>query len=62
MESIFNYLIEGKDIGDLDTIIEILKQTNLYEDGIEYLLSKKDNDLLNEAKQANAIGIFLFYF
>ena len=60
LESIFfNYFIEGKDIGDLDTIIEILKQTNLYEDGIEeYLLSKKDNEiLLNEAKQANAIGI-----
>ena len=45
--------------GNLDTIIEILKQTNLYEDGIEeYLLSKKDNEnLLNEARQANAIGI-----
>ena len=60
LESIFfNYFIEGKDIGDLDTIIEIVKQTNLYEDGIEeYLLSKKDNaNLLNEAQQANAIGI-----
>ena len=68
IESIFfNYFIEGKDIGDLDTIIKILKQTNLYEDDIEeYLLSKKDNEsLLNEAKQANAIGIsgvYLFYF
>ena len=60
LESIFfNYFIEGKDIGNLDTIIEIVKQTNLYEDGIEeYLLSKKDNaNLLNEAQQANAIGI-----
>ena len=60
LESIFfNYFIEGKDIGNLDTIVEILKQTNLYEDGFEeYLLSKKDNEnLLNEAKQANAIGI-----
>ena len=57
--SFFNYFIEGKDIGNLDTIIEIVKQTNLYEDGIEqYLLSKKDNaNLLNEAQQANAIGI-----
>ena len=43
----------------LETIIEIVKQTNLYEDGIEeYLLSDKDNEnLLNESKQANAIGI-----
>jgi len=60
LESIFfNYFIEGKDIGNFDTIIEIVKQTNLYEDGIEeYLLSKKDNaNLLNEAQQANAIGI-----
>ena len=60
LESIFfNYFIEGKDIGHLDTIIEIAKQTNLYEESIKvYLLSKKDNEnLLNEAKQANAIGI-----
>ncbi len=60
LESIFfHYFIEGKNIGNLETIIEILKQTNLYEDGIEeYLLSDKDNEnLLNESKQANAIGI-----
>lgn len=60
LESIFfNYFIEGKDIGDLDNIIEIVKQTNLYEEGFEeYMLSKKDNEnLLNEAKQANDIGI-----
>ncbi len=60
LESIFfNYFIEGKNIGNLETIIEIVKQTNLYEDGIEeYLLSDKDNEnLLNESKQANAIRI-----
>ena len=59
MESIFfHYFIEGKNIGNLETIIEIAKQTNLYEEGIEeYLLSKDNENLLNEAKQANAIGI-----
>ena len=59
LESIFNYFIEGKDMGDLDTIIEIVKQTNVYEKGIEkYLLSEKDNEnLLNEAKQASDIGV-----
>ena len=60
LESIFfHYFIEGKNIGNLETIIEIVKQTNLYEDDIEeYLLSDKDNEsLLNESKQANAIGI-----
>ena len=55
----FHYFIEGKNIGNLEIIIEIAKQTNLYEKGIEkYLLSEKDNEnLLNEAKQANDIGI-----
>ncbi len=55
----FHYFIEGKNIGNLEIIIEIAKQTNLYEKGIEkYLLSEKDNkNLLNEAKQASDIGI-----
>lgn len=55
----FHYFIEGKNIGNLETLIEIAKQTNLYEDGIKkYLLSDKDNEnLLNEAKQASDIGI-----
>ena len=55
----FHYFIEGKNIGNLEIIIEIAKQTNLYEEGIEkYLLSEKDNEnLLNEAKQASDIGI-----
>ena len=60
LESIFfHYFIEGKNIGNLEIIIEIAKQTNLYEEGIEkYLLSEKDNEnLLNEAKQASDIGI-----
>ena len=60
MEAIFfHYFIEGKNIGNLEIIIEIAKQTNLYEEGIEkYLLSEKDNEnLLNEAKQASDIGI-----
>ena len=55
----FHYFIEGKDIGNLEIIIEIAKQSNLYEQGIEkYLLSEKDNEnLLNEAKQASDIGV-----
>ena len=60
LESIFfHYFIEGKNIGNLEIIIEIAKQTNLYDEGIEkYLLSEQDNEnLLNEAKQASDIGI-----
>tara|TARA_Y100001970_G_scaffold43626_1_gene54349 strand:- start:335 stop:829 length:495 start_codon:yes stop_codon:yes gene_type:complete len=55
----FHYFIEGKNIGNLEIIIEIAKQSNLYEEGIEkYLLSEKDNEnLLNEAKQASDIGV-----
>ncbi len=60
LESIFfQYFIEGEDIGNVNTLIAIAKQTKLYENGIEnYLLSNEDNkNLLNEANQAKAIGI-----
>ena len=55
----YHYFIEGKNIGDLNTLIQIAKQTTVYEEGIEnYLLSNEDNtNLLNEEKQARTIGI-----
>ena len=55
----YQYFIEGEDIGNMQQLLKIAKQAVVYEKGIEnYLLSTQDNDnLLNEAKQANAIGI-----
>jgi predicted DsbA family dithiol-disulfide isomerase len=60
LESLFYYyFIEGENIGDLNTLIQIAKQTTIYEEGIEnYLLSNEDTEnLLNEENQARAIGI-----
>ena len=60
LESLFyQYFIEGENIGNLQTLIQIAKQTKVYEKDIEnYLLSPQDNEnLKNEAKQASAIGI-----
>ena len=60
LESLFYYyFIEGENIGDLNTLIQIAKQATVYEKGIEnYLLSNEDTtNLFNEEEQARAIGI-----
>ena len=55
----YQYFIEGNDIGDLKILIQIAKDTNIYEKKIEkYIVSSQDNDnLFNEEKQARKIGI-----
>ena len=60
LESLFyQYFIEGIDIGNLKKIIQIAKQTKIYDKNIEnYLISSIDNEnLLNEEDQAKKIGI-----
>ena len=60
LESLFyHYFIEGENIGNFKSLIQIAKQTKIYEEGVEnYLLSNEDTEnLLNESKQANIIGI-----
>ena len=60
LESIFyQYFIEGNNIGDLKKLLEIAKQTKIYDNDIEnYLLSSDDsNNILNEEKYARDIGI-----
>lgn len=60
LESLFyQYFIEGNDIGKLKTLIQIAKQTEIYENDLEnYLISNLDSDnLLNEEQQARNIGI-----
>ena len=55
----YQYFIEGIDIGDLEILIQISKQTNIYDENIKnYLESSLDNEsLLNEQKQAKKIGL-----
>lgn len=55
----YQYFIEGNDIGDLKILIQIARDTNIYDKKIEsYIVSNKDNEkLLNEEKQARKIGI-----
>jgi predicted DsbA family dithiol-disulfide isomerase len=60
LESLFyQYFIEGNDIGRLKILIQIAKQTAIYENDLEnYLISNLDSDhLLNEEQQARNIGI-----
>ena len=60
LESVFyQYFIEGSDIGNLDILIQISKDTKIYDKKIEqYLFSIKDNEnLINEEKQAIKIGV-----
>lgn len=55
----YQYFIEGSDIGSLETLIQISKQTKIYDKNIKnYLLSDLDNEsLLSEQEQAKIIGI-----
>ena len=55
----YKYFIEGEDIGNIPTLINISKDANIYDKNIEnYILSKQDNNsLINEEKQAKKIGI-----
>ena len=55
----YQYFIEGGDIGNLDTLIQISKQTNIYDENIKnYLESNLDvESLSNEEEQAKKIGI-----
>jgi len=55
----YKYFIEGEDIGNLEILINLSKDANIYDKNIEnYILSSQDNDnLLNEEKQAKKIGI-----
>ena len=60
LETIFySYFVEGVDIGNLDELIKISKQHNIYNDNtIEYLSSEEDNNtLLGEEVQARQLGI-----
>lgn len=60
LESLFyQYFIEGNDIGNLETLIQLSKQANIYDENIKhYLESNIDNQsLLNEQEQAVKIGI-----
>ena len=55
----YQYFIEGADIGSLETLIQISKQTNIFDENTKnYLESALDNEsLLNEQKQAKKMGI-----
>jgi len=55
----YQYFIEGNDIGNIQTLVKIAKDTNIYDKNTEnYILSNQDNDnLINEEKQARKIGI-----
>ena len=55
----YKYFIEGEDIGNLDVLIKVSKDADIYDEHIEkYIISKEDNySLLNEEKQAKNIGI-----
>lgn len=55
----YQYFIEGNDIGDLQTLIQISKDTKIYDKNIEnYILSSQDNEnLLNEESEARKIGV-----
>ena len=55
----YKYFIEGEDIGSLDILIKVSKDSDIYDEHIKkYIISKEDNNsLLNEEKQAKNIGI-----
>ena len=55
----YKYFIEGEDIGNLDVLIKVSKDAEIYDENIKkYIVTKEDNDsLLNEEKQAKNIGI-----
>ena len=55
----YKYFIECEDIGNLDVLIKVSKDADIYDQQIEkYIISKEDNNsLLNEEKQAKNIGI-----
>ena len=55
----YKYFIEGDDISNLDTLINISKDAKIYDEKIKnYIMSNQDNEsLLNEEKQAREIGI-----
>ena len=55
----YQHFIEGKNIGDLKILIQIAKETKIYDKNIEYyLVSKQDNkNLLNEESEARKIGV-----
>ncbi len=55
----YKYFIEGEDIGNLQTLINVSKEANIYDKNIEnYIHSSEDNEnLLNEEQQAKKIGI-----
>ena len=55
----YKYFIEGEDIGNLDVLIKLSKDADIYDEHIKsYIISKEDNDnLLNEETQAKKIGI-----
>ena len=55
----YKYFIEGKDIGNLDVLIDVSKDVGIYDENIEkYIISNQDNcRLLNEEKQAKKIGL-----
>ena len=60
MELLFyEYFIEGEDIGNIQTLINISRKAEIFDRNIEkYILSNEDNnELLNEEKQAKKIGI-----
>lgn len=60
LDSLFyEYFIEGNNIGDIDILIKIAKQTKIYDKNIEnYIVSNKDTkNLLNEEIQARKIGV-----
>lgn len=55
----YQYFIEGNDIGDLKILIQIAKDTKIFDKNIEsYILSSEDNqNLFNEEHHAKQIGI-----
>ncbi len=60
LESLFyNYFIEGADIGNLEKLLQIAKDTEIYDMNIKnYIISNEDNqNLINEEKYAKKIGI-----
>ena len=60
LESLFySYFIEGIDIGNMEQLIIIAKQHNIYDDKtMQYLKSDEDrNNLLSEEIQARKLGI-----
>ena len=55
----FSYFIEGKNIGNIEILINIAKQHDIYNiQTSDYLFSDKDNEnLLNEEKHAKELGV-----